>query len=96
MAVLGRGGVPGGVLVGVVGHAGVPGQVWERGLRAVGEIVLERTDKVVSTVEVYMLLGVGVRIDKLVEVVKLVLMEVGKVSLVLSLRGSKKFSTVML
>ena len=97
MAVLGRGGVPGGVLVGVVGHAGVPGQVWEKGLRAVGEIVLERTDKVVSTVEVYMLLGVSFRIDKLVvEVVKLVLMEVGKVSLVLSLRGSKKFSTGML
>ena len=89
MTVIGRGDVP----VGVLGHGGVLGPVLEGDLGVVGGMVLERTDKV-SPVEVYMFLGV-VRVDKLVVVFKLVLMEVGKVSLVLSLRGSKKFSTGM-
>ena len=80
MAVLRRGGVPGGVPVGVLGHGGVPGPVWEGDLGDVGEMVLERTARV-SPVEVYMGLGV-VRVDKLVVVLKLLLIEVGKVSLV--------------
>ena len=79
VAVLRRGGVPGGVPVGVLGHGGVPGPVLEGDLGDVGEMVLERTDRV-SPVEVYMVLGV-VRVDKLV-VFKLLLIEVGKVSLV--------------
>ena len=77
MAVMGRGGVPGGVPVGVLGHGGVPGPVLEGDLGDVGKRVLERTD-ILSTVEVYFMLGVVVRFDKLVVVFTL-----------LSLRGSK-------
>ena len=55
MTVIGRGDVP----VGVLGHGGVLGPVLEGDLGVVGGMVLERTDKVVSPVEVFMLLGCG-------------------------------------
>ena len=59
MAVLGGGGVPGGVPVGVPGHDKDPGPVYEGDLRVAGEMGLERRGKV-SLVEVYMLMGVVV------------------------------------